>query len=92
MFRDFEERVDFRLSFSEGSRRKDKDKREKEIRFFLEVSEFRMSELEEESNVNNNVVIGESVEKVKEEEDVGSLVDSINVGENIGGGVEELEK
>lgn len=51
-----------------------------------------MSELEEESNVNNNVVIGESVEKVKEEEDVGSLVDSINVRENIGGGVEELEK
>lgn len=51
-----------------------------------------MSELEEESNVNNNVVISESIEKVKEEEDVGSLVDSINVGENIGGGVEELEK
>lgn len=51
-----------------------------------------MSELEEESNVNNNVVIGESVEKVKEEEDVGSLVDSINVRENIGGGIEELEK
>lgn len=51
-----------------------------------------MSELEEESNVNNNVVISESVEKVKEEEDVGSLVDSINVRENIGGGIEELEK
>lgn len=91
MFRDFEERVDFWLSFSEGSRRKDKDKREKEIRFFLEVSEFRMSELEEESNVNNNVVISESIEKVKEE-DVGLLVDSINVRENIGGGIEELEK
>lgn len=51
-----------------------------------------MSELEEESNVNNNVVISESIEKVKEEEDVGSLVDSINVRENIGGGIEELEK
>lgn len=91
MFRDFEERVDFWLSFSEGSRRKDKDKREKEIRFFLEVSEFRVSELEEESNVNNNVVISESIEKVKEE-DVGLLVDLINVRENIGGGIEELEK
>lgn len=51
-----------------------------------------MSELEEESNVNNNVVISESIEKVKEEEDVGLLVDSINVRENIGGGIEELEK
>lgn len=47
-----------------------------------------MSELEEESNANNNAATGESAEKVKEEEDVGSSVDPINVGENTGGGAE----
>lgn len=51
-----------------------------------------MSELEEESNANNNAATSESAEKVKEEEDVGSSVDPINVGENTGGGAEEPEK
>lgn len=50
-----------------------------------------MSELEEESNANNNAATSESAEKVKEE-DVGSSVDPINVGENTGGGAEEPEK
>lgn len=51
-----------------------------------------MSELEEESNANNNAATSESTEKVKEEEDVGSSVDPINVRENTGGGTEEPEK
>lgn len=51
-----------------------------------------MSELEEESNANNNAATSESAEKVKEEEDVGSSVDPINVGENTGRGAEEPEK
>lgn len=46
-----------------------------------------MSELEEESNANNNAATSESTEKVKEEE-----VDPINVRENTGGGTEEPEK